>query len=203
MRNYELPWGEFFMSEECLRESQERRKREMREDPQVRVSLNPEDIGKEWADRFIKNLHLGTLEQMIYVQAYAQAHKLNGIAVLNAHGCLGKIKRFNKDKVEDVWAYQDKGSYEDIQDWVNEVDGNFAALAVFACYPDHNFNLKTEKSLLIVPDREIYIFEPEGHAAISEVVYSLFDPSLEIPEVPSYAYEYEIGKLEEQLKKDV
>ena len=99
-------------------------------------------------------------------------------ALLLAHGSAGE---------DGHWYFWDGDTSRRVQDWIDEQDGKFARLIVFACNPGH-ITVGSRKSLLVIADRDVTLREgPGGYH------FSLIDPRF--GEVDEYTIDHRLALL--------
>ena len=146
-----------------------------------------------WSDAFYRRLRKAHQEILTYVSLYERLTGLKNTAILNAHG------QFDGRN----WIYFDGEEQIPIQEWIDCIDGKYSNLAILACCQHERFKLKSKKSLLIVPDREVDTLSVEEGRSLLDVLFRLFVPGKGM--INPYAYEKETeelnAKLEAKLKR--
>lgn len=91
------------------------------------------------------------------ISAYASQTGLEGQCMLLAHSgarlrrqlSLAQLLTFDKNRIFE-WVFADNGKLCSVQEWINEQDGKYLALFLYACNP-MNLHVKSNHSILFVP----------------------------------------------------
>lgn len=91
------------------------------------------------------------------VQAWRVTSGLKRSAMLESHGIIRK-----NQKGEDQWVFPDGGIHIPMQQWIDENDGKYAALIVFACNP-RNDRVTSAASVILHANRDFSIYSSEAY----------------------------------------
>jgi len=193
MKRYQIKQGDYFISNDILREMKVSYEQRRKEKPELSFKKTTGESIQSLADSLMLAVDsIYPKEYSEYRRLYAQLTGLDKIAILNAHG---NVRGF-------TWIYQDGKDKRPVQNWLNKWDGKYNSMVLFSCYIPHLVNIATKKSLLFIPDRKIAtidVYDSYENPIVDEVSYTLFDPRT--GEVSPYEIDISLKEMRDEVDR--
>lgn len=129
-------------------------------------------------DDHIKNILKRGSEYSELIDLNSKLRGLSGKAILSAHG----------NSKDNKWVYSNEGLHL-VQDWIDEMDGKYAALLLACCNPDAHEISSQRSAVLAVNYDQCEILQSLG-----EGKFELYLPG--IGYIDSYTADHQRGQLE-------